>query len=101
MQNRPSKHSERRGGLFLDAAHFVLGIGIVVLAVLSFINPEGNQMLFPLVFLLAAALNGLSGTFELKAGERGRKQVGRGLLRLLLTAFLLGMGMISAVSLWR
>ena len=45
---------ERHAGVFLDMAHLILGIAIVILAVLSFINPEGNHMLFPLVFLLAA-----------------------------------------------
>ena len=45
---------ERHAGIFLDMAHLILGIAIVILAVLSFINPEGNHMLFPLVFLLAA-----------------------------------------------
>ena len=45
---------ERHAGIFLDMAHLILGIAIVILDVLSFINPEGNHMLFPLVFLLAA-----------------------------------------------
>ena len=48
--------SERHSGVFLDMVHLILGIAIVILAVLSFINPEGNHMLFPLVFLLAALL---------------------------------------------
>lgn len=48
--------SERHSGVFLDMVHLMLGIAIVILAVLSFINPEGNHMLFPLVFLLAALL---------------------------------------------
>ena len=42
--------SERHSGVFLDMVHLILGIAIVILAVLSFINPEGNHMLFPLVF---------------------------------------------------
>ena len=45
-----SRRGERRSGIFLDMAHLILGIAIVILAVLSFINPEGNIMLFPLVF---------------------------------------------------
>ena len=58
--------SERHSGVFLDMVHLILGIAIVILAVLSFINPEGNHMLFPLVFLLAALLNAVNGIFELK-----------------------------------
>lgn len=37
---------ERHAGIFLDMAHLILGIAIIILAVLSFINPEGNHMLF-------------------------------------------------------
>ena len=54
---------ERQAGILLDLTHLILGIAIVVLAVLSFINPEGNHMLFPLVFLLAALLNAVSSLF--------------------------------------
>lgn len=32
--------SERHSGVFLDMVHLMLGIAIVILAVLSFINPE-------------------------------------------------------------
>ena len=35
--------SERHSGVFLDMVHLILGIAIVILAVLSFINPEGNH----------------------------------------------------------
>ena len=65
--------SERHSGVFLDMVHLILGIAIVILAVLSFINPEGNHMLFPLVFLLAALLNAVNGIFELKTREGIRK----------------------------
>lgn len=53
MQGQRGRN-ERRAGVFLDVAHLILGIAIVIFAVLSIINPEGNEMLFPLVFLLAA-----------------------------------------------
>ena len=64
MQGQRGRN-ERRAGVFLDVAHLILGIAIVIFAVLSIINPEGNEMLFPLVFLLAALLNGINGVFEL------------------------------------
>ena len=68
---------ERHAGIFLDMAHLILGIAIVILAVLSFINPEGNHMLFPLVFLLAALLNAVSGIFECKTWGRIRRNAAR------------------------
>ena len=81
-------------------AHLILGIAIVILAVLSFINPEGNIMLFPLVFLLAALLNAISGIFELKTCGRDKKQFRKGIFLLLLAAGLGLLGVLSAVSIW-
>lgn len=41
---------ERHAGIFLDMAHLILGIAIVILAVLSFINPEETICCSPGVF---------------------------------------------------
>lgn len=92
--------SERHAGVFLDVVHLVLGIAIVILAVLSFINPEGNHMLFPLVFLLAALLNGINGIFEFKTHGRDKKKFGASLLQLALAAGLTVLGVLSAISIW-
>ena len=86
---------ERHAGIFLDMAHLILGIAIVILAVLSFINPEGNHMLFPLVFLLA-----VSGIFECKTWGRDKKKRRQGILQLVLAALLAVLGILSAVSIW-
>ena len=95
-----SRRGERRSGIFLDMAHLILGIAIVILAVLSFINPEGNIMLFPLVFLLAALLNAISGVFELKTCGRDKKGFRMGIFLLLLAAGLGLLGVLSVVSIW-
>ena len=92
--------SERHSGVFLDMVHLMLGIAIVILAVLSFINPEGNHMLFPLVFLLAALLNAVNGIFELKTRGRDKKQFGASILQLALAAGLMVLGILSAISIW-
>lgn len=91
---------ERHAGLLLDMAHLILGIAIVILAVLSFINPEGNNMLFPLVFLLAALLNAVSGVFECKTWGRDKKKLCRGIVWLTLAAGLAVLGILSAISIW-
>lgn len=91
---------ERHAGIFLDMAHLILGTAIVIMAVLSFINPEGNHMLFPLVFLLAALLNAVSGTFELKTWGRDKKKLRLGLMRIVLAVGLAALGVLSAVSIW-
>ena len=37
----------------LDILHIVVGILIVIFAVLAFLNPDENRILFPVIFLLA------------------------------------------------
>ena len=39
--------------VFLDLLHIGVGIMIVILAVVSFLNPENNLVLFPVIFMLA------------------------------------------------
>lgn len=91
---------ERHSGIFLDGVHLILGIAIVILAVLSFMNPEGNLMLFPLVFLLAALLNAVSGVFELKTWGRDKKKLRKGIFSIALAIGLTAMGILSAISIW-
>jgi hypothetical protein len=92
--------SDRHSGVILDVAHLILGAAIVILAVLSFINPEGNLMLFPLVFLLSAVLNAVNGIFRLKTRGRDKKKFRGALFQLILAAALGFLGILSAVSLW-
>lgn len=91
---------EHHSGVFLDMVHLILGIAIVILAVLSFMNPEGNHMLFPLVFLLAALLNAVSGVFECKTWGRDKKKFRLGIFRIALAVCLALLGCLSAVSIW-
>lgn len=95
-----SRKGERRAGIFLDMAHLILGIAIVILAVLSFLNPEGNRMLFPLVFFLAALLNTISCVFALKTCKRDKKKFRMGLFQAVLAGGLVILGLLSGISLW-
>ena len=94
MQGQRGRN-ERRAGVFLDVAHLILGIAIVIFAVLSIINPEGNEM-----FLLAALLNGINGVFELKTCGRDKKRFRIGAFQMVLCAGLGLLGVLSALSLW-
>lgn len=85
---------------FLDGLHIVIGLLIVALAVVSFFNPEGHMLLFPVIFFLAALLHILNGIFRLRICGRGRKKKVSGLLALLLGILLLALTVISAVSIW-
>ena len=95
-----SRRMDRHTGVFLDVFHVVAGIGIVILAVLSFVNPEGNIMLFPLVFLLAGVLNTVNCVFELKTCGRNKKKRRFGILQAFLAAVLFLLGVISGISIW-
>lgn len=99
MQGQKGRN-ERHSGVFLDVAHLILGSAIVISAVLSFMNPEGNMMLFPLVFLLAALLNAISGVFELKTCGRDKKRFRIGVFQAGIGALLGLLGILSAISLW-
>lgn len=64
--NRKSKNP-RRFPIFVDIIHIIICIVIVVLTVLLFLNPEKNQILFPVVFFLATLLNALNAVVKWKA----------------------------------
>lgn len=56
----------------LDMLHIVVGILIVIFAVLAFLNPDENRILFPVIFLLAAVLNFANGYDRYRPGK-GKK----------------------------
>lgn len=86
--------------MMLDAAHIVIGIVIVVLAVISFLNPEDHMLLFPVIFLLAAVLNIVNGVYKIRMGGREKKRKASGILVLLFGLLLLALAVVSAVSIW-
>lgn len=86
--------------MFLDGAHILIGILIVALAIVSFFNPEGHLLLFPIIFFLAAILNILNGIFRIRVSGRGKKKKASGLLTLIFGIALLTLTLVSAVSLW-
>lgn len=45
--NQTIRQSSRR----LDLFHIVLGLALLVMAVLAFVDPNTNMVLFPLIFL--------------------------------------------------
>ncbi len=100
MMHGQSRRGDRHSGLILDVIHLVIGILIVVLGFLSFLNPEKNEILFPLIFFLAAGLNAVSGVFELKTQGRDKKKCRAGILHVLGAALLTAVGILSAISIW-
>lgn len=91
----------RNTALTLDLLYIVIGILVVICAVLAFLNPERHQFLFPVIFLLAALLNGVNGWLKWKAGGRDKKRKISSAVSGVVAALLLLIGVISAVSIWR
>lgn len=94
------KHRGTRSTIWLDVIHIVIGVLIVVLAVLAFLNPKDNMLLFPLIFLLAAFLNLVNGIHQVKESGRDKKKKALGIWQLFLAIFLTAMAVVGAVSLW-
>ena len=57
----------------LDTLHIVIGAAVVVMAVISFINPEEYMFSFR-SFLLAAILNLVTGKYRYKRSVRNQKK---------------------------
>ena len=55
----------------LDAMHIIIGIAVVVMAVISFLDTERYMFLFPAIFFLAAVLNLVTGNTGCP-GQNGR-----------------------------
>ena len=54
----------------LDAMHIIIGIAVVVMAVISFLDTERYMFLFPAIFFLAAVLNLVTGKYWLSRAEK-------------------------------
>lgn len=54
----------------LDAMHIIIGIAVVVMAVISFLDTERYMFLFPAIFFLAAVLNLVTGKYWLSRTKR-------------------------------
>ncbi|MCD8121336.1 MAG: hypothetical protein LUE65_03730 [Clostridiales bacterium] len=95
------KKNPRNTSVMLDLIHIVVGILVVVCVVLAFLFPEKNRFLFPLVFWLAAFLNGVNGWNRLVQSGHDRKKKAGGAAFCLVAVILLTVGVLSAVSMWR
>ena len=101
MRGNHRTKNPRSGQLLVDVLHILICILIVILAVLAFLNPAGHTMVYPVIFFLAAVLNGIEAAGTLKRNNRGKKQLAAGISFSLMTAVLLVLTAVSAVSVWR
>lgn len=101
MYAQDRKRSPRNVTFLLDLLHIVVGFLVTVCAVLAFLNPEGNRFLFPVIFLLAALLNGVNGWYKVRESGRDKKKKAGGIALYMIAGVLLLIGIISAISIWR
>lgn len=91
-------------GFLLDLAHVVLCIGVVVFAVMIFLNPVQFERFFPLVFGMASLMQFLHGVPKILAYRRshGSDSVSpaAGITICVLGVVLAGVAIISAVTVW-
>ena len=96
-----SSRSSRSMDFFLNLVHIIVGIMIVILAVLSFLNAENNLVLFPVIFILAAVLNLVNGWVKIRRRGRDKKKLLAGAGLLLFGSALVLLAVVSAFSIWR
>lgn len=98
MRGNHRNKNPRSGQLLVDVVHILICVLIVILAVLAFLDPAGHTMVYPVIFFLAAVLNGIEAVGKLKRNNRGKKQLAAGISFTFMTAVLLA---LTAVSVWR
>ena len=101
---RRKRRNPHMAAMMMDGAHVILCIGIVVFAVIIFLNPVQFQQFFPVVFGLAALMQFLHGVPKILAyrrshgGEKGRLIAG--ILLCVLGLLLAAVAVVSAVTIW-
>ena len=101
IYGQDKKKSPRNAALILDWIHIVIGFLVVLFAVIAFLNPEDNRILFPLIFLLAAVLNLVNGVYQYRQSGRDKKKKAGAVVPFVIAGFLLIVSVISAISIWR
>ena len=99
MAMQEKKRSGRASSFALDVIHIIVGILIVILAVLAFLNPDENRILFPAIFFLAAVLNLVNGYDRFRENREKKKRAAGAALMAVGTALFL-LCVISAVTIW-
>ncbi len=101
---RKRRKNPHRTAMVQDMAHVLLCAGIVVFAVIIFLNPEQFQHFFPIVFALAALMQFLHGVPKILGYRQShgmdKKQLMAGVLLCVLGVILFGLAIVSAVTIW-
>lgn len=94
------KNGSRGDSFTLLLVNIVLGVVLVVMAVMAFLNPEENMVLFPLIFFVAAAMRFSNAVYSFLNVEYEKKWKSGGLRDLILGIVIFVLGIIAAVGVW-
>ena len=94
------KRSRKASYFALDMLHIVIGVLILFFAVLAFLNPEENRILFPVIFLLAAVLNFANGYDRFHRNRGRNKQRAAGTALMAAGCGLFFLCVLSALTIW-
>ena len=94
------KRSRRASYFALDMLHIVIGVLILFFAVLAFLNPEENRILFPVIFLLASILNFANGYDRFHRNRGRNKQRAAGTALMAAGCGLFFLCILSALTIW-
>lgn len=100
MAESDKRRKVRSESTALDVMHILIGIAVVIMSVLSFLNPEENMFLFPVIFFLAAVLNLVTGKYWLSRTKRERRRKTAAVFQMIFGTLLLVFTFLSAMSIW-
>ena len=98
MAENNKRRKVRSESMALDAMH--IGIAVVVMAVISFLDTERYMFLFPAIFFLAAVLNLVTGKYWLSRTKRERRRRTAAVFQMVFGTTLLIFTFLSAMSIW-
>ena len=100
MAGNDRRRKVRGTSMALDTMHIIIGIAIVIMATISFINPEEYMVFFPVIFLLAAVLNLATGRYKFKRSKRDQRKKAAAVVQMVFASALAALAVISAISIW-
>ena len=95
MAENNKRRKVRSESMALDAMHIIIGIAVVVMAVISFLDTERYMFLFPAIFL-----NLVTGKYWLSRTKRERRRRTAAVFQMVFGTTLLIFTFLSAMSIW-
>lgn len=92
------KRSGEKWTIF-QTVHIVVGIVIIVMSIIAFINPNDNRLVFPTIFALAAFLSFMRFMNHMRLYSAEKKQVIYGLIDGFIALFLTVLVIIAVITL--